>query len=57
MKITMRWFAAAVLTLAMGGTARAIDAGMGVGLKEDLAGTKVPQGKAPDIGAYEFNAK
>ena len=32
----------------------AIDAGTDVGLKEDLSGTKVPQGKAPDIGAYEF---
>jgi hypothetical protein len=32
----------------------AIDAGIDVGLKEDLVGTKVPQGKAPDIGAYEF---
>ena len=32
----------------------AIDAGAAVGLKEDVVGTKVPQGKAPDIGAYEF---
>jgi len=30
-----------------------IDAGPDVGLKDDFAGTKVPQGKAPDIGAYE----
>ena len=31
----------------------AIDAGTDVGLKEDFVGTKIPQGKAPDIGAYE----
>ncbi|HUT58753.1 MAG TPA: right-handed parallel beta-helix repeat-containing protein [Phycisphaerae bacterium] len=31
----------------------AIDAGADVGLKEDIDGTKIPQGKAPDIGAYE----
>lgn len=31
----------------------AIDAGTDVGLKEDFAGTRVPQGQAPDIGAYE----
>jgi hypothetical protein len=30
-----------------------IDAGADVGLKEDFVGAKVPQGKAPDIGAYE----
>ena len=34
----------------------AIDAGLDVGCVKDLAGTKVPQGKAPDIGAYEFTA-
>jgi hypothetical protein len=28
-------------------------AGMDVGLKTDFEGTSVPQGKAPDIGAYE----
>lgn len=32
----------------------AIDAGADLGYKRDLAGTPVPQGKAPDIGAYEF---
>ncbi len=32
----------------------AIDSGVGVGLEKDIAGTIVPQGKAPDIGAYEF---
>ena len=32
----------------------AIDAGVDVGLEKDIAGTIVPQGKAPDIGAYEF---
>ncbi|MCY3022274.1 MAG: right-handed parallel beta-helix repeat-containing protein [Planctomycetota bacterium] len=32
----------------------AIDAGVDVGLDKDIAGTKVPQGNAPDIGAYEF---
>jgi len=32
----------------------AIDAGVDVGLKEDIAGTKVPQGEAPDIGAFEY---
>jgi len=32
----------------------AIDAGVNVRMKKDLAGTKVPQGKAPDLGAYEY---
>jgi len=31
----------------------AIDAGVDVGLTHDLVGTPVPQGEAPDIGAYE----
>ena len=33
-----------------------IDAGVDVGVTKDLAGTPVPQGKAPDIGAYEIRA-
>ena len=33
---------------------RAIDAGRNVGLKVDFKGTPVPQGAAPDIGAYEY---
>jgi hypothetical protein len=32
----------------------AIDAGVDVGLEQDITGTKVPQGKAPDIGAHEY---
>ncbi len=32
----------------------AIDAGAETGDTEDIAGTPVPQGAAPDIGAYEF---
>lgn len=32
----------------------AIDAGTDSGSTEDIAGTPVPQGKAPDIGVYEF---
>lgn len=35
----------------------AIDAGIDVGIKKDIVGTKVPQGKAPDIGAYELQTK
>jgi hypothetical protein len=35
----------------------AIDAGVDVGLKEDVVGTRVPQGKAPDIGPYEYEDK
>jgi len=31
-----------------------INAGTNVGLTQDYAGTSVPQGSAPDIGAYEF---
>jgi len=31
-----------------------IDAGTGVGLTRDFDGTPVPQGAAPDVGAYEF---
>jgi len=30
-----------------------IDAGIEIGIKTDLLGTKRPQGKAPDVGAYE----
>ncbi len=32
-----------------------IDAGTDAGLSDDFVGTKVPQGKAPDIGAFEFS--
>ena len=35
----------------------AIDAGTDAGVDHDIHGTPVPQGKAPDIGAYEFSAK
>ncbi|MEN6626763.1 MAG: right-handed parallel beta-helix repeat-containing protein [Candidatus Sumerlaeia bacterium] len=35
---------------------RAIDAGTLVGISNDFAGTAIPLGKAPDIGAYEYNA-
>lgn len=35
----------------------AIDAGHDIGRTTDLVGTPVPQGKAPDIGAYEFRRK
>jgi len=31
-----------------------VDAGADVGLKKDLLGQRVPLGKAPDIGAFEF---
>ena len=34
-------------------TSPAIDTGVDVGLDRDYAGTKVPQGRAPDIGAIE----
>jgi hypothetical protein len=30
----------------------AIAAGVSVGLDEDIAGTRFPQGKPPDLGAY-----
>lgn len=36
-------------------TSPAIDAGAELGLTRDLAGTSVPQGGAPDLGAYEFS--
>jgi len=32
----------------------AIDAGVDVGLAQDRAGVAIPQGSAPDIGAYEY---
>lgn len=35
----------------------AIDAGAEAGPAADFDGTQVPQGKAPDIGAYEFKRK
>jgi parallel beta-helix repeat protein len=35
----------------------AIDAGVDVGLKEDIVGGAVPAGRAPDIGPYEFGAE
>jgi hypothetical protein len=31
----------------------AIDAGVNVGLTKDILGVAIPQGSAPDIGAYE----
>jgi len=34
-----------------------VDAGMDVGAKADFEGTPVPQGKAPDIGAYECRSR
>jgi hypothetical protein len=34
----------------------AIDAGANVGLTADFEGTAVPQGSAPDIGAFEYKA-
>lgn len=37
-------------------TSPCINAGVNVGLTEDYAGGKVPQGARPDIGAYEFPA-
>jgi hypothetical protein len=37
-------------------TSPAIDAGANVGLTKDYAGDTVPQGAAPDIGAYEYQA-
>jgi PGF-pre-PGF domain-containing protein len=35
-------------------TSPAIDAGVDVGLTQDFAGVSIPQGSAPDIGAYEY---
>ena len=35
----------------------AIDAGEVVDLKSDFDGNKIPYGKAPDIGAYEYSGK
>ncbi len=35
-------------------TSPAINAGADVGLTSDFAGTAIPQGSAPDIGAYEY---
>jgi hypothetical protein len=35
-------------------TSPLIDSGLNVGLTSDFAGTSVPQGSTPDIGAYEF---
>jgi len=32
----------------------AIGAGMDAGVKDDVTGTKRPEGKAPDIGAYQY---
>lgn len=32
----------------------AIDAGVDVGLETDITGVKIPQGKAPDVGAHEW---
>jgi len=36
------------------GASPAIDAGTNVGLTQDILGGTVPQGRAPDMGAYEF---
>jgi parallel beta-helix repeat protein len=35
-------------------TSPCIDAGTAVGLTEDLDGTPIPQGNAPDMGVYEY---
>ena len=35
----------------------AIDAGADAGPNTDFDGTQVPQGRAPDMGAYEFKRK
>jgi parallel beta-helix repeat protein len=32
-----------------------IDTGVDVGLREDINGTKIPQGSVPDIGVYEYS--
>jgi hypothetical protein len=37
-------------------TSPAIDAGANVGLTADFEGTPVPQGAAPDIGAFEYHS-
>jgi hypothetical protein len=34
----------------------AIGAGVAVGLDKDLVGARLPQGKAPDIGVYQYSA-
>ena len=35
----------------------AIDAGVAVGILTDITGRSVPQGEAPDIGAYEYSSE
>lgn len=40
----------------LGSTSPAINSGAVLGYTVDLAGTAVPQGSAPDMGAYEWNA-
>ncbi len=39
------------------GSSLAIDKGLSLGYKTDFSGTIIPQGTAPDIGAFEFREK
>ena len=45
---------AAAADLHLAGNSPCIDAGTDVGIRADFQGTPIPQGKAPDIGAYEL---
>jgi len=48
------WVNPAGLDFHLQSSSPAIDAGADVGLTEDFEGQPVPQGSAPDIGAYEY---
>lgn len=48
------WVNPAGLDFHLQSASPAIDAGANVGLTEDFEGNPVPQGAAPDIGAYEY---
>ena len=51
----MRWLVLIVLLWsipAVGGDS--VDGGVDVGMEVDILGTVIPQGAAPDVGAYEY---
>ncbi len=56
LSVDPRFTDAALRDFTLQSSSPAIDAGIDVGLTQDFAGGMVPQGAAPDMGAYEHGA-